>query len=174
MEKSWGMDAHVNIFQSPYFNFHLADGYHLVKPLEDGDGGLRAMKRALINSGVSIREIDHINCHATSTSVGDEAEGRAIMNLFENDSELLKKVCVTANKSSIGHCFAAAGAIETIFGIMGMEKGEVAGIRNLENPIESLKLDFVREKSRKQVIRKFIKNSFGFGGVNVALLFGKY
>lgn len=142
--------------------------------MEDGDGGLRAMRRCLMTSGLSFRDIDHINCHATSTNVGDEAEGRAIMKLLENDKEILKKVSITANKSAIGHCFAAAGAIETIFAVMSIEKGVVPGIRNLENPIEGLKLDFIGENSRKQIVKKVIKNSFGFGGVNVALLLGKY
>ena len=134
----------------------------MTKPLEDGDGGLRAMRRCLVQSGLSYKDIDHINCHAISTNVGDEAKA-------------IKKVSITANKSAIGHCFAAAGVIETIFTILAMENQIVPGILNLTNPIQNSKLNYVQEKTgRSQKISNVMKNSFGFGGINTALLFGKY
>jgi len=152
-----------------------ADGFHLTKPLEDGNGGLRAMQRCLAQSGLSYKDIDHINCHATSTNVGDEAEAKAIANFLENDIDIMKKVSITANKSAIGHCFAAAGVIESIFTILAMENQIVPGILNLKNPIQNSKLNYVQEKTgRSQKISKVMKNSFGFGGINTALLFGKY
>lgn len=143
--------------------------------MEDGNGGLRAMQRCLIQSGLSYDEIDHINCHATSTPVGDEAEANAICSFLNNQEELLKKVTITANKGAIGHCFAAAGAIESIFSVLSIENQIVPGILNLESPIIKPELNYVKEETgRKQKINKVLKNSFGFGGVNVALLFGKY
>ena len=147
----------------------------MVKPLEDGNGGLRAMQRCLIQSGLSPDMIDHINCHATSTPVGDEAEAKAISNFLQNDTNLFKKVSVTANKSAIGHCFGAAGAIETIFAILSIENQIAPGILNLEKPIKKPELNYIYEKTgRKQKIEKVMKNSFGFGGVNVALLLSKF
>lgn len=133
------------------------------------------MNRCLAQSGISFQEIDHINCHATSTPVGDEAEAKAINEFLKNDEEIIKKVSITANKGAVGHCFAAAGAIETIFAVKSIENQWVPGILNLENPIISAKLNFVRENTGKQQkVDKVIKNSFGFGGVNVSLLLSKF
>lgn len=133
------------------------------------------MNRCLAQSGVSFKEIDHINCHATSTPVGDEAEAKAISEFLRNDEEIIKNVSVTANKGAIGHCFAAAGAIETIFAVKSIENQWVPGILNLKNPIIKPQLNFVRKNTgEQQKVNKVIKNSFGFGGVNVSLLLAKF
>lgn len=99
-----------------------ADGYHLTKPLESGEGGYRAMKAALSQAEMNIKDIDNINCHATSTPVGDICEARAIDRLVGESAGARERVVVNAIKSSIGHTFGAAGVIESIFGILSIYK----------------------------------------------------
>ena len=96
------------------------DAFHLVKPEPHGEGAARSMKQA-ISRAVEQGRLSlegghqlHVNAHATSTPIGDMCEWNAITDVAES-FEWISKVSVTANKSSIGHCFAAAGAIETIF-----------------------------------------------------------
>lgn len=172
-----GYGCACSLFEVFLLNIFLqADGYHLTKPLENGDGGLRAMKRCLAQSGLDPKEIDHINCHATSTPVGDEAEAKAISSLLNNDESNLRNLTITANKGAIGHCFAAAGAIETIFAVLTLENQKAPYILNLDNPIFGPKLNYLRGgigNCHSQVINNVIKNSFGFGGVNASLLLSK-
>ena len=70
--------------------------------------------------GLEPKDVDHINTHATSTPAGDLCEAKAIARLLENDDKLLNKVSITANKSAFGHCFGAAGSVESIFTILSM------------------------------------------------------
>ncbi|KRX08585.1 Thiolase-like protein [Pseudocohnilembus persalinus] len=151
-----------------------SDGYHLTRPLEDGTWALKSMQNALKDADIPVEDLDHVNCHATSTQAGDTAEANAIQNLLKNNQDLLKKVTISAIKSQIGHTFGAAGSIETIFLIKSMEEGLAPGIKNLENPIEGYQLNFNKEQMKKQEINNVIKNAFGFGGVNTSLLFSKF
>ena len=103
------------------------DAYHLVKPEPHGDGATRAMKQA-IDRAAAHRLIDTsaakplvVNAHATSTPIGDICEWNAIKSVVEA-YDWVSAGHVTANKSSIGHCFAAAGAVETIFAIMSLQE----------------------------------------------------
>ena len=103
-----------------------SDGYHLTKPLESGDGALRAMRAALNDAEINFSDLNHINCHATSTPVGDIAEAKAIFNLLLGEGggekkKYLEKVSIGANKGNIGHTFGAAGAIEGIFCILTLK-----------------------------------------------------
>lgn len=91
----------------------------MVRPETGGDGQIRSMKQAMRMANVSLEEVDHINVHATSTEAGDEIEANSIKSLFGNQSH---QPTISAIKSSIGHTFASAGVIETIFGILSMNK----------------------------------------------------
>ena len=99
------------------FSYKQGDAHHLTRPEDSGEGALRAMRLALQSAGMEPSEVSSINCHATSTPAGDICEAKALRSLLNEDQDLIDKVTVTANKGAIGHCFGAAGAIESIFAI---------------------------------------------------------
>lgn len=98
----------------------------MTQPDKEGSGALKAMEIALKKGGVQSSEIDHINCHATSTAVGDEAEVKAISKLLGG-----KRATISAFKSYFGHSFGAAGAIELIMGLMSMRDVDICRCRIL-------------------------------------------
>lgn len=106
-----------------------SDGFHLVKPDHSGEGQVSAMKNALQSSNVHPKDINFVDCHATSTPTGDEIEANSIKTVFGNYSPL-----VTANKSAIGHTLGAAGVIELIFALKALNSGILPKIQNLEEP----------------------------------------
>ena len=143
-----------------------------MKPKEDGEGAYRAMKLSLERANLSPSDIQLVNCHATSTPVGDKAELSAITNLFNSNPSL----SLTANKGALGHCFASAGTIESIFTIQSLNTSLIPPTLNYENPISSIPHSNVKidKNSQEREITHAVKNSFGFGGTNVAIVFSKY
>ena len=164
------------------------DAYHMSAPHPEGDGGMRAMKMALKSGGIDITEIDYINAHGTSTPLGDLIELRAIRRLFNADLNALKTLSISSTKSMIGHLLGAAGAVEAIFSLMSMDRGEIPPTINLDDPDE-FKDDEMNENEiakkvtdvfnltpnvmEKKNIRIAMSNSFGFGGTNASLVFKK-
>lgn len=149
-----------------------SDAYHITQPLEDGDGGYRAMKHALEESGIPASEIDYVNAHGTSTPLGDIQESRAVKKLLGD----AKNLHVSSTKSMTGHLLGAAGAIEAAFSILAIKDGIVPPTINLENldpECASTGLNFTPNKAVRKNIRNAISNSFGFGGTNVSLMFKK-
>jgi len=146
------------------------DAYHMVQPAPDGSGAYAAMEMAIKSSGLSIEDIDYINAHATSTPVGDLAEASAIKKIFKERS---KDIFVSSNKGAIGHTLGAAGAIEFIASVLGMERSVVFPTVNLENLDPQIDLNCVPQRPKETKIRNFMSNSFGFGGHNVSLLAGE-
>jgi len=126
------------------------------------------MKLALKMAGLLPEEIDHINVHATSTEAGDEIEARSIKDVFGPHAN---KLTISAIKSSIGHTFATAGIIETIFGIKSMQQSIAPKILNLNDP-DILDINYATSNIN-QDINLMLKNSFGFGGINVSCVFKK-
>lgn len=100
------------------------DAHHMTAPREDGNGAYLAMKRALKNAGITPKELDYINAHATSTLVGDAAEAAAIKRLMlgEEGRQSASQVTVSSTKGSIGHLLGAAGAIESLFAILAIKE----------------------------------------------------
>lgn len=100
------------------------DAYHMTAPREDGSGALLAMKRALKNAQIKPRNVDYINAHATSTSIGDAAEARAIATLMlgEDGVEAESQVTVSGTKGAVGHLLGAAGAIESLFSVLAISE----------------------------------------------------
>ena len=143
------------------------DAYHMAAPREDGDGAFRCMKEALSNGGLEPHQVGYINAHGTSTPAGDIAELQAIERLFP------EKTVISSTKSSIGHLLGAAGSVEAIFSILTMNTGIVPPTLNLENP-EPTKMDLVGQTARNLgQVTHVLSNSFGFGGTNASLIFGK-
>lgn len=145
-----------------------SDGYHLVAPDPEGTGAARAMKRAMSTAGLSASDITHVNAHATSTSVGDTAEAFAI------NAAIGDHAAVYAPKSALGHSIGAVGALESVLTIKSIEEGVIPPTLNLDNQDPEINLDVVHGEPRYGQIEYAINNSFGFGGHNVALAFGRY
>ena len=141
------------------------DAHHITSPSEDGDGGFRAMKEALIMAKIPSEKVNYINAHGTSTKVGDEIELNAIQRLFKHN------IFVSSTKSSIGHLLGAAGSVESIFSIMSINKKILPATLNLHNPIETSNVNLIPGIPLEKEINYALSNSFGFGGTNTALLF---
>ncbi|GAB3222862.1 3-oxoacyl-ACP synthase KasB [Mycolicibacterium hippocampi] len=146
-----------------------SDGFHMVAPDPNGERAGYAMTRAIELGGLQPTDIDHVNAHATGTSVGDVAEGKAINNALGGHHP-----AVYAPKSALGHSVGAVGAVESILTLMALRDGVIPPTLNLENLDPEIELDVVAGKPRTGELRYAINNSFGFGGHNVALAFGKY
>jgi 3-oxoacyl-[acyl-carrier-protein] synthase II len=144
-----------------------SDGYDIVQPHPEGEGGIRAMRRALQDSGLSPTDIAHVNAHATSTPVGDMTEVHGV-RVALGDHPVL-----TSTKSMSGHLLGAAGALESIAAILAIRDGVVPPTINLDDPDDGLTLDVAAHKARHMDIPAAMNNSFGFGGHNVALIFAR-
>lgn len=145
-----------------------SDGYHIVAPDPTGERAGEAMTRAIRLAGLAPTDIGHVNAHATGTKVGDTAEAKAINRAVGNAAP------VFAPKSALGHSVGAAGAVESILTMLALRDGIVPPTRNLENLDPEVDLDVVADVPRTGSYDYAINNSFGFGGHNVALTFGKY
>ncbi len=147
------------------------DAFHITAPEENGDGGFRAMKAAIEDSGLSVSDIDYINAHGTSTPLGDMIELRAINKLFHKNIE---NISISSTKSATGHLLGAAGAIEAIFSILAIRNNIVPPTNNLISPEEGTeKFDLVPIKSKERQVKNILSNSFGFGGTNASLVIGE-
>ena len=142
-----------------------SDGYDIVQPHPDGLGGIRAMRRALQDAGLTGRDIVHVNAHATSTPVGDMAEIYGVKTAIGDHPVL------TSTKSMSGHLLGAAGALESIATILAIRDSVVPPTINLDDPDDDLSLEVAAHKARPLDIPAALNNSFGFGGHNVALIF---
>ncbi|OBH61655.1 beta-ketoacyl-[acyl-carrier-protein] synthase II [Mycobacterium colombiense] len=146
-----------------------SDGFHMVAPDPNGERAGHAMSRAIQLAGLSPSDIDHVNAHATGTSVGDLAEGKAINNALRGH-----KPAVYAPKSALGHSVGAVGAVESILTVLALRDQVVPPTLNLKNLDPEIDLDVVAGKPRPGNYEYAINNSFGFGGHNVAIAFGRY
>jgi beta-ketoacyl ACP synthase len=146
-----------------------SDGFHMVAPDPDGVRAGHAITRAIQLAGLTPGDIDHVNAHATGTQVGDLAEGRAINNALGSN-----KPAVWAPKSALGHSVGAVGALESILTVMALRDQVIPPTLNLENLDPEIDLDVVSGKPRPGNYRYAVNNSFGFGGHNVAITFGRY
>ena len=146
-----------------------SDGYHIVAPDPNGEQAGQAITRAVQLAGLQPGDIDHINAHATGTSVGDVAEGKAINNAMGGH-----RPAVYAPKSALGHSVGAVGAVESILTVLALRDGVIPPTLNLRNLDPEIDLDVVAGEPRTGDYRYAVNNSFGFGGHNVAIAFGKY
>ncbi len=146
-----------------------SDGYHMVAPDPNGERAGHAISRAIQLAGLTPGDIDHINAHATGTSVGDLAESKAINNALGSH-----KPAVYAPKAALGHSVGAVGAVESILTVLALRDQVVPPTLNLENLDPEIDLDVVAGKPRPGNYQYAINNSFGFGGHNVSIAFGKY
>ncbi len=147
------------------------DAYHITQPAEGGEGGARAMKKALDKAGLAPTEIDYINAHGTSTQINDRGETQAIKSVF---GEAAYKIPISSTKSMIGHLLGAAGAVEAVISALTIQHGQIPPTINLHNPDPDCDLDYIPSTSRTKKVRAVLSNSFGFGGHNSCLIFKEF
>lgn len=144
-----------------------ADAHHIVHPPENGEGGARAMRRALQDAEIAPEEIGYINAHGTSTPAGDIAETRAIKAVFGDHASHL---AISSTKSMHGHLLGAAGAVELIATTLALVNGILPPTINQEVPDPECDLDYVPNAARRAQVDVALSNSFGFGGQNATLI----
>ena len=154
------------------FGYGLSsDATHLTSPDPRGTGAARAIQFAIADAGISPDDVDYINAHGTSTPLGDVAETNAIRTVFGQHADSL---CVSSTKSQIGHLLGASGGVESVFCIKAIQEEKAPPTINLEHPDPDCDLDYVPNEPRNLSIRFAMKNSFGFGGHNACLVFGRH
>jgi 3-oxoacyl-[acyl-carrier-protein] synthase II len=147
-----------------------ADAYHMTSPVEDGAGASRCMLAAMKYAGVNPDQVHYINAHGTSTPLGDLAEVQGIKKTFGAHA---KQLVINSTKSMTGHLLGGAGGLEAVFTVLAVHHQKSPPTINLFNQDEQCDLDFCANEARDMKIDVAVKNSFGFGGTNGTLVFGK-
>ena len=145
------------------------DAYHQTATSPEGEGAYLAMTQALADSGLQPSDIDYINAHGTGTQNNDSSEGNAILRVFGNDYPP-----ISSTKAFTGHCTSAAGSVEAVISILAMQHGFIPPSLGFETPMADVPV--VPQKSLKTGVSltHVMTNSFGFGGNDSSLIFGKY
>lgn len=149
------------------------DAYHMTAPHPEGDGAYRCMEAALIDAGMTIEDIDHINTHGTSTPVGDIVEPKAITNLFKDHAPTIN---INSTKSMTGHLLGGAGVIEAIATLLAVKNDIIPPTINhfTDDPEINNELNFTYHKAVERVVNAGLSNTFGFGGHNASIIFKKF
>ncbi len=148
-----------------------SDAFHMAAPPEGHEGAVRCMRLALEDAGMAPGAIGYINAHGTSTPLNDLYETQAIKQVFGEHSA---RLAVSSTKSMTGHLLGGAGGIEAVFSVLALDQKMIPPTINLDNPGPGCDLDYVPNRARAADIGAVMSNSFGFGGVNVVLIFKKF
>ena len=143
----------------------------MVAPRPDGECAARAMSDALAEARLNPGEIDYVNAHASATVLNDKIETLALKRIF---GDRLKSIPVSGTKSMHGHALGASGAVEAAICAMMFEENALPPTINYQTPDPECDLDCVPNTSRSARVDHILSNSFGFGGINAALVFGRY
>jgi len=146
-----------------------ADAHHITAPHPEGRGAAQAMRVALQDAKLNPEDIQYINAHGTSTPLGDEAETKAIKEVF---GEHAYRLAVSSTKSMLGHTLGASGGIELIVAALSIKHGVIHPTTNYQTPDPACDLDYVPNTARVMSVQHAISNSFGFGGHNCCLAVG--
>lgn len=146
------------------------DAYHMSSSLPEGESAIESMRTALHQAKVRPDQIDYINAHASSTPMNDGTEAKAVAKFFGKNTP-----AISGTKAYYGHPLGASGAIEAAICCLAIENSHVPPTLNCDDPCEEVTpgFDLVRLKGRPQPIHYALSNSFGFGGINASLVFGK-
>lgn len=150
-----------------------ADAYHMTAPHPEGKGAMISMREAIRDAELSIEDIDYVNAHGTSTSLGDVAEIKAITSLFGEHSY---QINISSTKSMTGHLLGGAAAIEALACIMAITRGIIPPTINVENLDEEIdpRLNLTLGEAQRREVRAALSNTFGFGGHNSTIIFRKF
>jgi 3-oxoacyl-(acyl-carrier-protein) synthase len=149
------------------------DSYHLVTPEPEAGGAIAAIRSALESADLvpeTVAERMYVNAHGTGTQMNDAAETRALKAVFGDSA---KRLQISSTKSMTGHMIGAAGAIETIVCVLAINRGVLPPTINLHDPDPECNLDYIPNVARESRVDYALNNTFGFGGHNVSLLFGR-
>jgi 3-oxoacyl-[acyl-carrier-protein] synthase II len=146
-----------------------ADAHHITAPHPCGTGAARAMVAALRDAKLNPDEVQYCNAHGTSTPLGDEAETKAMKEVFGSHAH---KLAISSSKSMMGHLLGASGGVELIACALTIRHGVVHPTINYHTPDPACDLDYVPNTAREMRVRRAISNSFGFGGHNCCLVVG--
>ena len=147
-----------------------ADAHHITAPAAEGEGVQRCMRSALADAGLVPENIDYINAHGTSTKMNDSTETLAIKKVFGDHA---RKLMVSSTKSMTGHLLGAAGGAEAAFTSLAVARGQIPPTINYTTLDPECDLDYVPNVAREVRVEHALTNSFGFGGVNACLIFGR-
>lgn len=148
-----------------------SEAYHMVIPREDGEEVATTMTLALKAAEVSPSEVDYINAHATSTTIGDAVESKAIRALFKKRADA---IAVSATKSLVGHTLGAAGAIGAIATTLAIHTGQIHPTANYDDPDPDCQLGGLSRDPQEKKIRAALLNAFGFGSNNAAVVLKRF
>jgi 3-oxoacyl-[acyl-carrier-protein] synthase II len=148
---------------------NTADAHHITAPHPNGIGAAHAMRFALEDAHLNPQDVQYVNAHGTSTPLGDEAETRAIKDVF---GQYARRLAISSTKSMIGHLLGASGAVEMIATVLSIVHGVVHPTINYQTPDPACDLDYVPNTAREMRVQRAISNSFGFGGHNCCLVVG--
>ena len=150
-----------------------ADAYHYTAPHPEGKGAILSMRNCLKDAGVSAEEVDYVNVHGTSTPVGDPAELKGIAEVF---GENAYKMNISSTKSMTGHLLGATAAVEALACIMAISQGVIPPTINCEevDPQIDPRFNLTLGTAQTREVRYAMSNTFGFGGHNSTILFGKF
>jgi len=145
-----------------------ADAYHITQPGPGGEGGARAMNKAITQSQINPEQIDYINAHGTSTPLNDKFETMAMKSVFDDHAY---KISISSTKSMTGHLLGASGALESVISVMALEKSTIPPTINYQSPDPDCDLDYTPNTKTMKSLNYAMSNSFGFGGHNASLVF---
>ena len=148
-----------------------SEAYHMVIPREDGEEIAMTMRLAMADAELASSEIDYINAHATSTSIGDAVEGKAIRQVFRSRAN---KIAISATKSLVGHTLGAAGAIGGVATVLAIHTGQIHPTSNYEEPDPSCALPGIKASVQERKVKAALLNAFGFGSNNAAVVIKRY
>jgi 3-oxoacyl-[acyl-carrier-protein] synthase-1 len=143
-----------------------SDAYHMSSPHPEGLGARMAMQDALKMANLQPADIDYINLHGTATQSNDTAEGKAVNYLFGTN------IPCSSTKGQTGHTLGAAGGLEAVICALALQEGMLPAGLNTENIDPTVGIDYLLD-NREQSISHVLSNSFGFGGTNCSLIFGR-
>lgn len=148
------------------------DAYHLTSPMPEGEGASRCMESAMQHAGVKPEQVDYINTHGTSTSMGDVCEVKAIKRTFGAHAK--DSLVVSSTKSMTGHLLGAAGGVELIACVKAIQDNFIPPTINVFNQDPECDLDVCPNQGRAHKVDVALSNSFGFGGHNATLVVKRF
>ena len=169
MEHAKARGAHIYAEVQGYGQ--SSDAHHITAPLEHGEGAQVAMKKALRDADLTIDDIQYINAHGTSTQLNDSSETQAVKGVF---GEQAYNIPISSTKSMTGHLMGSAGAVEAVLSIQAINEHFIPPTINLDNPDDDCDLNYVPNQGIPAELEHVMSNSFGFGGHNAVLIFGRY
>ncbi len=147
------------------------DAHHMVAPRPGGECAVRVMQEALREAGLDSSQVDYVNAHGSSTVLNDRTETAALKRVF---GAHIGRIPVSSTKSMHGHALGASGAIEAAIVALAFRNDFLPPTIHLSTPDPECDLDYVPNTGRTARLNAVLSNSFGFGGINAALVFGRY